>query len=153
MLKYQPGRNAFVAGGLGVVISAIAAMEGIRLYTTHNTERCGGGLGWLAPVLGLYATLAVALLATLVALVLALVAALARRRWTWVVGLVTVTAVGVLIAAGSDSQISRALVGSTLGFGCSWFYPEVAQSLVPLLVATPALVCLMAGRRQEQRRA
>src|SRR5262249_31817600 len=142
--------NALVPAIMAIVASLLVAVEGISLYTQDNATRCGGGLGRIGPGLALYAGLAVALLVTLVALGFALVLALRSHRWAWVVGLVMVTAASVLLTINSDSQASRTLVGSALGFGCSWTQPQVVQSLAPLLVAVPTLACLLTGLRQRR---
>jgi hypothetical protein len=134
---------------MGIIFSLLAALEGIHLNTSDSL--CGGGLGHLADFLYLYATLGLALLATLVALGFALVFALRGHRWFWVAGLVMVTAASVLITIGSDSPVSRTLVGSVLGFDCSIVsYPEVIESFVPLLVAAPTLACLITGLRHKR---
>jgi hypothetical protein len=131
---------------MGLIFSVLAAVEGIHLETSGSF--CGGGLGHLLDFFLYYGALGPALLATLVALGFAVVFALRGHRWTWIVGLVMATMASVLITVGSDSQVSRTLVGSVLGFDCSIVvYPQVVQSFVPLLVAAPTFACLITGRR------
>jgi hypothetical protein len=142
--------KALVPAFMAIVASLLVATAGISLYTKDNADRCGGGLGRIGPALGFYLTLAVALLVTLVALGFALVLALRSHRWAWVVGLVVVTAASVLITINSSSVVFHALVGSVLGFGCSWYQPEVVQSLAPLLVAAPTLACLITGLQHKR---
>ena len=149
MVTRQPRRHAYIAGLPAAILSALAAVEGIRLYTSHNAVHCGGGLGWIGAALTVYATLALALLATLVALVFALVVAIMGHHWAWIAVLAAATALGMLIFAGAGSPLSHTLVGSALGFGCSWFYPEAAQSLAPVIVAAPALAFLLTGLRRQ----
>jgi hypothetical protein len=148
MSTYRPSRKAYLAAIPAVVISAFGVVEGISLYVHHNAVQCGGGLGWIGPGLTLYATLACALLATLGAFVYALVAALRGRRWAWSVGLIAAAALGTLVTIKAETAVSHMLVGYTLGFGCSWFYSDVARSLVPLLVAAPTLGFLFFARRR-----
>jgi hypothetical protein len=80
----------------------------------------------------------------------ALVLALRSHRWAWIIGLVMVTATSLLITINSASVVFHNLVGSALGFGCSWYQPEVIQSLAPLLVAAPTLACLIMEFRQKR---
>jgi lysylphosphatidylglycerol synthetase-like protein (DUF2156 family) len=135
-------RIAFIAGGIAFTTSVFTALGGIHLYIGDNASHCGGGLGRIAPVLGFYFTLAVALLAALVALIFTLLVAFIQKRWAWVVMLGVATAASALIATGSGSQLARMLVGSAVGFGCSRYYPQVTQSLIPLVVAGPTLACM-----------
>lgn len=133
---------------LAVCLSALGIVEAIRLYTSHNAARCGGAIGWIGPGLLLYATGFVALLLILIAFVASLILGIVRRRWLWVIALPLTIALATLIVLGSTSQISHDVVGVTLGYGCSWFYPEVIQSLAPLLVAAPTLAFLVVERRR-----
>ena len=143
--------SAFIPAFMAVVASLLAAAVGILLYTKDNATGCGGGLGRIGPALGFYAVLAVALLVTLVALGFALVFALRSQRWAWVIGLVMVTAASALITINSSSVVFHTLIGSILGFGCSWYQPEIVQSFVPLLVAVPTLASLLEKRRSFSR--
>jgi len=138
----------FVVAIPAVVISALATLEGIRLYTSHNAVQCGGGLGWIGPGFLLYATLAFAVLATLSAVIVALVAAIRGRRWVWSAGLVATVVLGTLVSLSAETSFSHMLVGTALGFGCSWFYSDVIRSFVPLLVAVPTLAFLVFTRRR-----
>src|SRR5262245_45373192 len=78
---------ATVTAVVACALSVLAAVEGARLYTSHNEARCGGGIGWIIPGLYLYGTIAIALLITLIALVAALLVALVRHRWLWIIAL------------------------------------------------------------------
>ncbi len=80
-----------------------------------------------------------------------LIVAFARHRWLWIIALFLVIALAVLVVTNSTSQASHDLVGTVFGFGCSWFYPEVVVSLVPLLVAAPTLAFLLVERRHQDR--
>lgn len=118
---------ATVTAGVACVISALGAVEGVRLYTSHNAARCGGGLGWLGPGLGLFGTLAIALLITLIALVTTLIVAFARHRWLWIIALFLVIALAVLVVINSTPRpptiwlgrySASAAVGSTRMWSC-----------------------------------
>lgn len=142
-----------VVGVPALSFSVLAALAGIGQYTRFNAEQCAGGLGRLGTGLALYAVLALALLLTSSTLVVTLVVAIAGRRWAWSVGLVAVAAAAVLLTVGADSQVSRTLVGSILGFGCATTNTEVelvVRCFAPLLVAVPCLVCLMTRRGSDR---
>lgn len=144
--------GAAVAGGPALALAVLAVADAVSLHTEQNAVRCGGGLGWIGPVLGVYALGGVAALAALAALAYALAATLARRSWALGACLAMGTTLGVLIAAGSASRVAHNLVVLALGFGCSWFYPEVAQALAALLVAASAgaSCCSGGGRRRDR---
>jgi hypothetical protein len=124
---------------VALVLSIIGVVSGARLYLQHNADRCAGGLGRILPGLELYGLLLVALLVSVVPAIMALVVAVRRRHWlslAWVVGGCALAFVAV---GGASSALARTLVGWLLGVGCSWYYPVVMDSLVPLVLALAAL--------------
>lgn len=133
---------------LAIIASVVGIVEAVRLYTSHNAVRCGGGLGWIGPGLIFYGTWAAALLLMVIALVASLILGIVRRRWPWVSALTLTTALATLIVLGSASQVSHDVVGFTFGYGCSWFYPEAIQSLGPFLVAAPTFAFLLVEWRR-----
>jgi hypothetical protein len=148
MSTYRPSRTAYFAAVPAVVTSVLATIEGCGLYTSHNADRCSGGIGWIGPGLLLYATLVCALLASLLAFIVALVAVLRGRHWVWFAGLIAAVALGTLVSLSADTPFAHQLVGTALGVGCSWFYPDVMRSFVPLIVAAPTLAFFLLARRR-----
>jgi hypothetical protein len=148
MSIYRPSRNVYIVAIPAVGISALATIQGVSLYVSHNAAECGGGLGWIGPGLLLFATLAFALLITLIAYILALISAFRGRRWAWLAGLIAAATVGTLVTIFAYTPFSRMVVGYALGFGCSWFYGDAARSLVPFLVAAPTLAFFLIAHRR-----